>query len=149
VHDRLGDKTKALEYYELALLLLRVKGDKGTVASTLNNIGMVHADFGNKFKALDYLKQALTLRKSVQDKGGEAVTSYNLSMIYYEQGQLEQAINHLARCVELDGQLQLPDQATDQALLTKWQQELVTKLIVARRKQHSFWAKLTKQLRRK
>jgi Flp pilus assembly protein TadD len=39
VYDDLGEKAKALEYYEQALPLRRQVGDKGGEAATLNNLG--------------------------------------------------------------------------------------------------------------
>ena len=39
VYDDLGEKQKALDYYEQALPLLRQVGDRGGEATTLNNIG--------------------------------------------------------------------------------------------------------------
>ena len=39
VYDALGDKRKALDFYEQALPLQRQVGDRGGEATTLNNIG--------------------------------------------------------------------------------------------------------------
>ena len=61
VYDALGEKQKALDYYEQALPLYRQVGDRGGEATTLNNIGMVYSALGEKQKALDYYEQALPL----------------------------------------------------------------------------------------
>ncbi|WP_416242438.1 tetratricopeptide repeat protein, partial [Anabaena cylindrica] len=39
VYSDLGEKQKALEYYNQALPLSRAVGDRGEEATTLNNIG--------------------------------------------------------------------------------------------------------------
>ena len=61
VYDALGDKQKALAYYEQALPLSRQVGDKGGEATTLNNLGGVYDALGDKQKALAYYEQALPL----------------------------------------------------------------------------------------
>jgi tetratricopeptide (TPR) repeat protein len=124
VYYALGDKAKALQYYELALPIQRAVGDRGGEATTLNNIGLVYDALGDKAKALQYFELALPIQRAVGDRGGEAVTSYNSASIYYRSGQLAQAVEYLAQCVKLDKQVQHPNLASDQALLTSWQQEL-------------------------
>lgn len=42
VYNALGDKQKALDYYEQALTLMRAVGDKYGEATTLHNIGMIY-----------------------------------------------------------------------------------------------------------
>ena len=71
VYSALGEKRKALDYYEQALPLIRQVGDRAGEATTLNNIGGVYAALGDKRKALDYYEQALPLRRQVGDRGGE------------------------------------------------------------------------------
>ncbi len=48
VYDALGEKQKALDYYQQALHLDRAVGDRSGEATTLSNIGLVlellHAD---------------------------------------------------------------------------------------------------------
>ena len=61
VYDALGDKRKALDFYEQALPLRRQVGDRGGEATTLNNIGSVYSALGDKRKALDFYEQALPL----------------------------------------------------------------------------------------
>ena len=53
VWSALGEKQRALEFYEQALPLLRKVGDVGGEAATLNNIGLVWSDLGEKQRALE------------------------------------------------------------------------------------------------
>ena len=80
VYDALGDKRKALDFFEQALPLYRQVGDRGGEATTLNNIGMVYDALGDKRKALDFFEQALPLSRQVGDRRGEATTLNNLGL---------------------------------------------------------------------
>ena len=54
MYDALGDKKKALAFYNQALPLRRDVGDRAGEATTLNNIGLVYDDLGDKKKALAF-----------------------------------------------------------------------------------------------
>jgi tetratricopeptide (TPR) repeat protein len=56
IYQMLGEKDKALEYYEQQLGPLRRSGDRLLEASTLSNIGVVYDDQGDREKALAYFK---------------------------------------------------------------------------------------------
>jgi tetratricopeptide (TPR) repeat protein len=68
VYESLGEKQKALDYYNQSLPIRRAVGDKHGEAFTLNNIGNVYNYLAEKQKALDYYSQALTLRRAVGDR---------------------------------------------------------------------------------
>lgn len=55
VYKSLGDYQKALDYYNQALTMIRVVGNRSGEASTLNNIGNVYRSLGERQKALDFL----------------------------------------------------------------------------------------------
>ncbi|MEC4867660.1 MAG: tetratricopeptide repeat protein, partial [Jaaginema sp. PMC 1078.18] len=59
VYDSLGEKQQALDYYNQALPIHRVVGNRQMEAATLNNIGLVYSELGEKQQALDYYNQAL------------------------------------------------------------------------------------------
>ena len=82
IYNHLGEKQKALQYFNQALLLKRALEDKGGEAITLNNIGQVYSDIGEKHKALQYFNQALLLKRALEDKGGEAITLNNIGQVY-------------------------------------------------------------------
>jgi tetratricopeptide (TPR) repeat protein len=135
IYDRKEETSKALEYYNAALVLYRVLEDRIGEADELNNIGSVYSTTGLKDQALDYYNaalavyyEALSLYIITEDKYGEVLAHYKIaSFYYYSIRQLEPAIEHLARCVELDKQLQHSNLRSDQALLTRWQQEFAAK----------------------
>jgi tetratricopeptide (TPR) repeat protein len=78
VYNALGEKQKALDYYNQALPLRRAVGDRGGQAATLNNIGRVYSDLGEKQKALVFYNQALPLIRAVGDPYGEAIILDNI-----------------------------------------------------------------------
>jgi CHAT domain-containing protein len=85
VYDTLGEKQKALEYYNQSLPLSRAVGDRSGEATTLNNIGRVYDDLGEKQKALEYYNQALPLWRAVGDRSGEAKTLSNIGLLLNKQ----------------------------------------------------------------
>jgi len=74
VYDSLGEKQKALEFYNQALLPFRDGGLKTGEATTLNHIGDVYADLGDKHQAISFYNQALPLWQAAGDRAGEALT---------------------------------------------------------------------------
>ncbi|MBD2205124.1 CHAT domain-containing protein [Calothrix sp. FACHB-1219] len=92
VYDDLGEKHKALEYYNNVLPLIRAVGDRGGEATTLNNIGKVYADLGENQKALESYNNALPLRRAVGDRGGEATTLNNIGGVYADLGEKHKAL---------------------------------------------------------
>jgi tetratricopeptide (TPR) repeat protein len=58
IYYLLGEKQKALDFYNQELPLRRAVGDSNKEAKTLNNIGDVYDSLGEKQKALDFHNQA-------------------------------------------------------------------------------------------
>ncbi|MBG1240051.1 CHAT domain-containing protein, partial [Nostoc sp. NZL] len=88
----LGEKQKALEFYNQALLLRRAVGDRAGEATTLNNIGAVYSALGEKQKALEFYNQALPLYRAVGDRAGEATTLNNIGRVYSALGEKQKAL---------------------------------------------------------
>src|SRR6185369_11362288 len=59
IYNSIGEKQKALGYFNQALPLRRAIGDRSGEATTLSNIGTVYSSIGERMKALDYFNQAL------------------------------------------------------------------------------------------
>ncbi len=93
VYSALGEKQKAVSFYNQALPLYRAVADKAGEARTLNNIGAVYSDLGEKQKALSYYNQALPLYRAVADKGGEATILNNIGAVYSDLGEKHKALS--------------------------------------------------------
>jgi CHAT domain-containing protein/Tfp pilus assembly protein PilF len=94
VYDALGEKQKALDFYNQALPIRLAVGDRGGEARTLNNIGAVYNALGEKQKALDFYNQALPIRRAVGDRGGEATTLNNIGLVYDALGEKQKALDY-------------------------------------------------------
>jgi tetratricopeptide (TPR) repeat protein len=101
VYSALGEKAKALAYYEQALPLWRQVEDKKGEAATLTNIGAVYSALGEKEKALAYYEQALPLRRQVGDKAGEATTLTAIGVVYDALGEKAQALAYYEQALTL------------------------------------------------
>ncbi|MBW4613292.1 MAG: CHAT domain-containing protein [Desmonostoc vinosum HA7617-LM4] len=92
VYNLLGDKQKALLFYNQALPILRAVGDREGEATILNNIGLVYNLLGDKQKALVFYNQALPILRSVDDKAGVAITLNNIGSVYSSLGDKQKAL---------------------------------------------------------
>ncbi|WP_081424102.1 CHAT domain-containing protein [Anabaena sp. WA102] len=101
VYDALGEKQKALEYFNQALPILRAVGDRSGEATNLNNIGHVYFYLGEKQKALDYFNQALSIRPAVRDRLGEATTLNNIGHVYFYLGEKQKALDYFNQALTL------------------------------------------------
>ena len=92
IYDDLGEKQKALSFYNQALPLSRALGDKGVEATILSNIAAVYSSLGKKQKALQFLNQALLLNAAVEDRNGEAIILNNIAEVYDDLGEKQKAL---------------------------------------------------------
>ncbi len=101
VSGELGDKQKALEYYNLSLPLLAKAGDVSLEASTLSNIGTIYYDLGEKTKALEFFDRALLKHRQAKDLRGQAISLINLGSLYVGLGQVDKAFDIFDEAVPL------------------------------------------------
>ncbi|CAF4773875.1 unnamed protein product, partial [Rotaria sp. Silwood2] len=91
-----GDDTSALENLELLLKKKkeRLPSDHPSIASTLNEIGIVHEKMNNDVKALEYFQQALEIgKKSLSSDHLDLADYYeNIGRIYYKRKQFQLAL---------------------------------------------------------
>jgi tetratricopeptide (TPR) repeat protein len=92
LHNRLGERDRALEFYRQALPIRRAVGDRQGEAVTLNNIGSVYDRLGERDRALGFYHQALPIRRAVGDRQGEAVTLNNIGSVYDSLGERGRAL---------------------------------------------------------
>lgn len=101
ISDSLGEKQKALDYYNPALALFQETSDKRQEVITLNNIGRIYDDLGDKQKALEYLTCALPLFQAIKEQGGEATALNNIGLIYARSGDNQKALEYYNRALPL------------------------------------------------
>ncbi len=83
-----GERAKALEYFEQALPILKAVGGRAGEAAALRNTGRGDDNLGERAKALEYYEQALPIRKAVGDRAGEATTLSNIGAVYNALGRI-------------------------------------------------------------
>ena len=101
IRDDLGEKQKALEFYNQTLTLVRALNDREGEATILSNIGSVYDDLGQKQQALDYYNQALPLKRAADDKPGEAATLNNIGLVYKATGEGQKALEYYNQALTL------------------------------------------------
>ncbi len=73
------------------------------VASTLNNIGLVHQSKGQFDKALEYLNKCLEIQTKILGSNSIQVASTlnNIGVIYYNKGHFNKALECYNKCLEI------------------------------------------------
>jgi CHAT domain-containing protein len=108
IYKMLGEKEKALQYYEQELDSIRRAGDRQAEASALSNIGMTYDDMGDRQKALDYLDRAQKLIGPNGDPHDLATLYVNLGSVYIEIGETSRGLDYEQRAVLLARQSKDP-----------------------------------------
>lgn len=104
-HRTLGERQKALDYFNRALPLLHAAGDKGDEAATLDNVGLIYDDLGDPQKGLDYYNQSLLLEREIKDRAGEARALNNVGTIYEQLGEPQKALDYFNQALPLSRDL--------------------------------------------
>ncbi|MGB3533308.1 MAG: CHAT domain-containing protein [Microcoleaceae cyanobacterium] len=84
VYDDLGEKQKALNYYDQGLPLRRAVGDRSGEAATLSNIAFTKSSLGNLTEALTDIQAAIEIVEDLRSKIGsqDLRTSYFATVQY-------------------------------------------------------------------
>lgn len=108
VYQNLGQYSKALEYYQKALLIEKEIDDKAGEKTTLNNIAVVYDRQGQYSKALEFLNQALGIAKAISDKAGERTTLNNIAAVYRNLKQYPQALEFYQQALAIERETDNP-----------------------------------------
>lgn len=96
-----GQRERARQYLEQALVLCREVGDRSAEATALSFMGSVYADLGQKEEALKYLEKALNIRREIGDRNGQGWTLDTMGRIYFSLGQEESAQKYCEETLEI------------------------------------------------
>jgi tetratricopeptide (TPR) repeat protein len=100
-YSAMGDKTRALEFYQQKLPLARLLSDDNSLAVTFTNIGAVHDALGNKPEALRNYQAALPIKQKLGDKKGTAVTLNNIGGIHRSAADYPKALEILHQSLQI------------------------------------------------
>jgi tetratricopeptide (TPR) repeat protein len=124
VYNALGERDRALEFYQQALPIHRTVGNRQMKAVTLNNIGMIYKALGEKDKALEFYQQALPLKRAVGDKQGEAYTLNNIGVLLWHQGERERGLALVEQALVLLEYVRSPNARIAAGTIAQWRAEL-------------------------
>jgi CHAT domain-containing protein len=108
IYQMLGEKDKALEYYEQELGPLRRAGDRLLEGSTLSNIAVLYDDQGDRQKALEYLNQALKILEPIGDAHSLSNLYGNFGVVYLEIGESGRGLEYAQKALALARQAKDP-----------------------------------------
>jgi CHAT domain-containing protein len=101
VYQSLGDRQKALDYFDQAFQLFDAIDDNRTAGYTLVDAGAVHDSMGESQKALDSFNEALPFFQRARDRRGEAYALNNVGLVYDALGDKQRAREAYARALAL------------------------------------------------
>jgi CHAT domain-containing protein len=97
----MGERQKALDYYNQALPVLREVGNRQGEASTLNNLGFAYDALGDKQRAIGYHQQALKASQEAGDRLREAKIHYGIARIESSRNNLKPARNQIEQTIKI------------------------------------------------
>ncbi len=105
-----GNYPEALARYRLAQNIAEQIGDKAGIASTLNNIAIVHDSQGNYAQALEHFQKSLALSEALGSKAEANNTLIGMGNASRLQGNYAQALDFAGRATVLAKQFGYPTQ---------------------------------------
>src|ERR1700754_5062630 len=103
VHDRLGNKTVALEMFREALESARAHHNIPSTAAALNAIGNIMAASSRFDKALEAYFEVLRIREELGELNKLSMVCTNIAQVYAGMYSSDQAIVYFSRALEIAG----------------------------------------------
>ncbi|MDQ3473469.1 MAG: tetratricopeptide repeat protein, partial [Acidobacteriota bacterium] len=101
IYAALGEKRKAMEFYDRALPIIRAKGGPVLEAQTLEKIGAAYNELSEREKSLSYFNQALAIFQATGNSQWEAQTLNNIGSVYDALGELQKSLNSYEQALGL------------------------------------------------
>lgn len=96
-----GDLRKALSFYEISLPMHEARGDVGSMADVIGNMGSMYSFLGEHNQALALYDKALTVHTKEQDTLAMANDINALGGVYMVRGEHGRAIEHYTRSLHM------------------------------------------------
>lgn len=123
IYYTLGDKEKAITYFNEGLSLSKKMNKPARIALLYNNIGMIHKELDEYKIALTYLDSALTIVKKGDSKRLLGVVYTSLGETNYAIGNYKESTNYLIRGVQRLDSLGQPSSEADIVLAKSYRAE--------------------------
>ncbi len=104
VHDKLGNRYEANEYYLKAAMLFEKSNDFKNLAIAYNNLGTINLSFQNFTEALHYFFEALKVHNHKGLSKNLAMIYSNIGVTYYESDSLEKAEYYYRKSLNISKQ---------------------------------------------
>ena len=101
VYSKLQKVERAVDYYNQALNIFRLIGDKLSEANQLGNLGIAYYQQGEVEQAICHYNLALEIYHLMGNRQGEANQLGNLGAAYYRLGRIKQAIKYYNQVLEI------------------------------------------------
>jgi tetratricopeptide (TPR) repeat protein len=101
VYFDLGERQKALEYFNQALMLFRAEKQRWYEAITLSSIGNLYFNSGETQLSLDSYKQALAIQQAEKDTAAQSETLNSIGQIYGQLGESQKALSAFNQALKL------------------------------------------------
>ena len=89
----IGERRKALGYFEQFVSLLHETGERLKESTTLGNMCVLNTDLAEFKKALELCSQALEMKREIGDLAGQAIALSNTGNIYGNVGDYQKALD--------------------------------------------------------
>jgi serine phosphatase RsbU (regulator of sigma subunit)/Tfp pilus assembly protein PilF len=104
-HQKRGNISLGLEYYNYGLEIYETLNDKKGIAKAYNNIGNVFHNQGDIPLALEYYHKSLKIKQEINDKKGIAYTYNNIGYIYRSNGEIALALNYYQKGLKIQEEI--------------------------------------------
>lgn len=98
---KLGDISKALEYYHKSLKNYEEIKDRSGIATALYNIGVIYNNQGDIPKGLEYFHKSLRIDEELNNKSGIAYSLNHIANIYKSQGDIPKALEYFYKSLNI------------------------------------------------
>jgi CHAT domain-containing protein len=101
VYSDLGDRDKALHYYNQALVSFKQLNNQLGEANCLLGLGEVYSDLGAHAKAIDYFTQAAKAFKDAGEMRGAGTALHDIGEQYYYLNEMEASLDYYDQALKI------------------------------------------------
>ncbi|MFX1251678.1 MAG: tetratricopeptide repeat protein [Promethearchaeota archaeon] len=114
------NRNTALKHYQQALVLAEASGDPDLIATTLNNLGVIHWEKEKFDKALDYHQRALAVGEETNNLWSIGYLLNNIGDDYRNKGELDTALKYYQRSFAIRKELDNPSSTASGLTTISW-----------------------------
>ncbi len=105
VYLDLGDKAKAIEYYQAELAITDVTGDRRARAIALGGLADAYRVLKDFDRAVACFEEDIAISREMGDRRGQAIASWMLGKVYNDMGNLPKAVEWMQVLVDYEREI--------------------------------------------